>query len=187
MCILRGGVQKRSPRYAVITHAAVLFAMGLLIVKAALTHVCTLHPLSLSIAPRAPCHSRDGPALPSRAQVHNTNHPHPFLPTTTRVSVPQPPQPYSAHSPHQHGPLKRNKITLKRQNGPTLPSLLKLLTGLSRGPQRRVQLEMMTEEITSQVVVLHVVTARLGPCLSIQLFRSIAELTDSHARHVKKR
>lgn len=49
---------------------------------------------------------------------------------------------------------KKQNRTEKRQNGPTLLSLSKLLTGPRRGPQRRVQLKMMTTEITSQVVVL---------------------------------
>ena len=48
---------------------------------------------------------------------------------------------------------KQNR-TEKRQNGPTLLPLSKLLTGPRRGPQRRVQLKMMTTEIKSQVVVL---------------------------------
>lgn len=48
---------------------------------------------------------------------------------------------------------KQNQ-TEKRQNGPTPLPLSKLLTGPRGGPQRRVQLKMMTTEITSQVVVL---------------------------------
>lgn len=73
MCVWGGGGHKRSPRYAVITHAAVLFAMALSVVKAALRHVCTLRPIFLFLSPQAPCHSRGGPALSGCAQVHNTN------------------------------------------------------------------------------------------------------------------
>lgn len=150
---LRGGGHKRSPRYAVITHAAVLFAMGLLVVKAALRHVCTLRPLSLSLSPQATCHSRGGPALSGCAHVHNTNKP-PTTITTTGVNVPSPPYP-TVPTVHTRLPSKeKQNQTEKRQNGPTLLPLSKLLTGPSRGPQRRIQLKMMTAEITSQVVVL---------------------------------
>lgn len=72
MC-LRGGWRKRSPRHAVITRAAVLFAMDLSVVKAALRYVCTLRPLPRSLSPQAPCHSRGKPVLPGCARVQNTN------------------------------------------------------------------------------------------------------------------
>lgn len=154
MC-LRGGGHQRSPRYAVITHAAVLFAMGLSVVKAALRHVCTLRPLSRSLSPQATCHSRGGPAsLAVPKSITPTNPPRPLLPTTTGVNVPSPPYP-TVPTVHTTLPSKaKQNQTEKRQNGPMLLPLSRLLTGPSRGPQRRVQLKMMTAEITSQVVVL---------------------------------
>lgn len=95
--------------------------------------------------------------------------PPPLPPSTTGVNVLALQRPRSI--PTLPSKEKQNQ-TEKRQNGPTLLPLSKLLTGPSRGPQRRVQWKMMTTEITSQVVVLqHSYTLALFVHLVIQKHR----------------
>lgn len=96
------------------------------------------------------------------ADQHSLAVPKSITPTNPPPYDPAPlgsmcPRPFTLQRPRSIPTLpskeKQNR-TEKRQNGPTLLPLSKLLTGPSRGPQRRVQLKMMTMEITSQVVVL---------------------------------
>lgn len=90
------------------------------------------------------------PILNSHARTHtHTCYPPPQGSMCPRPLTRQCPQSIPALPSKE----KQNQ-TEKRQNGPTLLSLSKLLTGPRRGPQRRVQLKMMTTEITSQVAVL---------------------------------
>lgn len=151
MC-LRGGGHERSPRHAVITHAALLSAMSLSVVKATLRYVCTLRPLPLSLSPQASCPSRGIPALPGCAHVQNTKYPPQTSPCYKGQHALTLQRPQS--TPTLPSKEKQN-WTEKRLNGPTLLSLSKLMTGPSRVPQRRVWLKMMTmAEMASQVVVL---------------------------------
>lgn len=133
----RGGGQKRSPRYTVITHVATLFAMALSVVKGALRHVCTLRPVFLSRAPQAPCHSRGRPALsvptsiPANSTPPLTYHPPPQGSTC--------PRPLTLECPQSKRTLpskEKQKWTEKRQNGPTLLLLSRFLTGPEKGAPR---------------------------------------------------
>lgn len=65
------------------------------------------------------------------------------------------PSPANAHGPNQHCPPKRNKTKLKRDKmAPRCFPCQSSWQARAGPPQRRVQLKMMTTEITSQVVVL---------------------------------
>lgn len=150
----RGGGQQRSPRYTVITHVAVLFAMALSVVKGALRHVCTPRPVFLSLAPQAPCHSGGRPALsvptsiPPSSTPSLTTHHH----EGRHALVPCPKMP----TVHSDAALQREtKMNWKETKWPHAAFPVKSFDRPREGgPQRRVQLKMMTTEITSQVVVL---------------------------------
>lgn len=106
------------------------------------------------VTPGVDQHSLAVPTSITPTTPHTHTPPPSPPPTTTGVNVPSPPYP-TVSTVHTTLPSKeKQNQTEKRQNGLTPLPLSKLLTGPNRGPQRRIQLKMMTAEITSQVVVL---------------------------------
>lgn len=139
---------------------------------------------ALSLSPQATCHSRGGPALPGCAQVHNTNKPPP--PLTTHHHWGQcalAPLPYSAHSPYNTAIQRETKPNWKETKWPHAASPVKALDRPEPRPPEEGSVEDDDggDNKSSCCVIAQL---HFGPCLSIWLFRSIAELTDSHACQV---
>lgn len=107
----------------------------------------------------------------------------PLLPTTTRVNVPSPPHP-TTPTVHTNTALQREtKPNWKETKWPHAAFPVK---ALDRPKQRPPEEGSVEDDDDGDNKSSCCVTAQLhfGPCLSIWLFRSIAELTDSHACHV---
>lgn len=112
-----------------------------------------------------------------------TNPPPHLLPTTTRVNVPSPPHP-TMPTVHTGTALQREtKLNWKETKWPHAAFPVKALDRPEKGPPEEGSVEDDDDGDNKSSCC---VTAQLhfGPCLSIWLFRSIAELTDSHACHV---
>lgn len=156
--------------------------MGLLVVKGALRHVCTLRPIFLSLLPRhhvTPETDQFSLAVPK--SITPTNPPT-YIPPQGSV-CPRPPHP-TMPTNHTFLPSKeKQNQTEKRQNGPTLLLLSKLMTGLRRGPPEECSFE-DDDSRDSKSSSCVTVQLHFGPCLSVWLFKSVVALTASHARHV---
>ena len=110
-----------------------LFAMALSVVKGALRHVCTLRPVFLFFAPQAPCHSRGRPSLSVPKSIPANSTPLPYHPLPRGSTCPRPLVLECPQSKRTLPSKEKQKWTEKRQNGPTLLLLSRLLTGPEKG------------------------------------------------------
>lgn len=124
-----------------------------------------------SITPTTPT-----PHFPTHAHTH-------FLPTTTRVNVPSPPHPTMPTVQTSTALQRETKPNWKETKWPHAAFPVKALDRPEKGPPEEGSVEDDDDGDNKSSCC---VTAQLhfGPCLSIWLFRSIAERTDSHACHV---